>query len=72
VAREHLALQVVADRILVTNEGRWPIGGARIVVERESGTVTLPVPLLDPGQRITLNHLDRDLPAAGLSVQEAS
>ncbi len=72
VAREHLALQVVADRIFVTNEGRSPIGGARIVVERESGAVTLPVPLLDPGQRITLGHLDRDLPAAELGVQEAS
>jgi peptidoglycan/xylan/chitin deacetylase (PgdA/CDA1 family) len=72
-ARERLALQVVADRVVVTNEGRWPVGGARILVERESGgTATLPVPLLDPGQSITLGLLDRDLPGAKFGVQEAS
>jgi peptidoglycan/xylan/chitin deacetylase (PgdA/CDA1 family) len=71
-ARERLALQVVADRVVVTNEGRRPVGGARIVVERESGTATLPVALLDPGRSITLGHLDRHRPGAEFGVQEAS
>jgi hypothetical protein len=71
-AREHLAVRVMADHIVVTNHGRWPVGGARILVERESGTASLPVPLLDPGQSITLGHLDRDTPGTELLVQEAS
>jgi hypothetical protein len=70
-AREHLALRVVADHIVVTNEGRRPVAGARIVVEREAGTAMLPVPLLDPGQTITLGQLERGLPGAEVRVQEA-
>jgi hypothetical protein len=71
-AREQLTLRVVADRIVVTNEGRRAVAGARIVVERESGTATLPVPLLDPGQCITLGQSERGLPEAEVHVQEAS
>ncbi len=71
-AREHLAIRVVADRVVVTNEGRRPVAGARILVEREAGTATLPVPLLDPGQSVTLGELERALPAAEFRVQEAS
>jgi hypothetical protein len=63
---------VFADRVVVTNDGRRPVGGARIVVERESGTATLPVALLDPGRSITLGHLDRHRPGAESGVQEAS
>ena len=49
-----------------------PVTGARVVVERDSGTATLPVPLLDPGQRLTLRELDRGLPGAEFRVQVAS
>jgi peptidoglycan/xylan/chitin deacetylase (PgdA/CDA1 family) len=72
VAREHVAVRVVADRIVVTNEGRRPVAGASIIVERESGTVTLPVPLLDGGRSITLADLEPGLPGAEFDVLEAS
>jgi hypothetical protein len=49
-----------------------PLTGARVVVERDSCTATLPVPLLDPGKRLTLRELDRALPGAELRVQVAS
>jgi len=71
-AREHLALRVVAGRIVVANDGRRPVTGARVVVERDSCTATLPVPRLDPGQRLTLRELDRGLPEAELRVLVAS
>ena len=71
-AREQLAIRVVADRVVVTNEGRRPMAGARVLVERDSGTVTLPVPLLDPGQSITLGELAPGLPTTEFRVQEAS
>jgi Polysaccharide deacetylase len=70
-AREHLAIRVVADRIVVANEGRLPVAGARVLVERASGTVALPVPLLQPGESVTLACLEQG-PAAELRVQEAS
>ena len=71
-AREHLAIRMVADRIVVTNEGRRPVAGGRVLVERDSGTATLHVPLLDPGQSITLAELERGLPGPEFRVQEAS
>lgn len=71
-AREQLAIRVVADRIVVTNEGRRRVAGGRVLVERDSGTATLHVPLLDPGQSITLGELERGLPGPEFRVQEAS
>jgi len=71
-AREHLAIRVVADRIVVTNEGRRPVAGARIVVERDAETRALPVPLLDPGQSITLGELEGGRTPSEFRVQEAS
>jgi peptidoglycan/xylan/chitin deacetylase (PgdA/CDA1 family) len=71
-AREHLAIRVVADRIVVTNEGRRPVAGARILVERDAGTTALPVPLLDPGQSITLGELNGGRTPSDFPVQEAS
>jgi hypothetical protein len=71
-ARERLALKVVADRIVVRNQGLLPVGGARILVERESGTELLSVPLLDPGQTINLAHLEQGRPGTEPRVQEAS
>src|SRR5262249_60107346 len=65
-AREHLALRVVADRIVVANDGRRPVTGARVVVERDSCTPTVPVPRPDPRQRLTLRHLAPGLPEAEL------
>jgi len=55
----------------VANEGRLPVAGARVLVERASGTVALPVPLLQPGESVTLACLERG-PASELRVQEAS
>ena len=50
-----------------------PVTGARVVVERDSCTATLPVPLLDPGQqRLTLRELNRGLPGAELRMRVAS
>jgi peptidoglycan/xylan/chitin deacetylase (PgdA/CDA1 family) len=71
-AREQMAVRVVADRILVTNEGRRPVAGAAVVVERGSGTVTLRVPLLEAGQSMTLAHFDSAHRGTELGVQEAS
>src|SRR5262245_31466756 len=69
-ARERIALKAVADRIVVINQGRLPVGGARVLVERESGTESLPVPLLDPGQAVTLP--EQGQPRIEPRVQEAS
>ena len=44
----------------------------RVVVERDSCAATLPVSLLDPGQRLTRRELDRGLAGAELRVQVAS
>src|SRR4029077_126834 len=71
-AREHLAIRTVADRIVVTNGGRLPVAGARVLVERDAGTVVLPVPLLEPGETVTLARLDEGLPAVECPVQAAS
>ena len=72
IAREQIAIKVVSDRIVVANEGRLPVAGARVLVERESGTVALPVPLLDPGESVTLACLEQGPPTAEFRVQEAS
>ena len=71
-ARERLALKVVADRIVVINQGRLPVDGARILVEREAATELLPVPSLDPGQTVTLHLPERGQPGIEPRVQEAS
>jgi hypothetical protein len=71
--RQHLAPRVLAERIVVADDApRRPVTGGRVVVELDSCTATLPVPLLDPGQRLTLRELDRGLPGAELRVQVAS
>jgi hypothetical protein len=72
VAREHLAIRTVADRIVVTNEGRLPVAGARVLVDRDAGTTVLPVPLLEPGETVTLARLDEGLTAVECRVQAAS
>jgi hypothetical protein len=71
-ARERLAVRVVADRIVVTNAGRLPVAGARVVVERAKGAVTLPIPLLEPDQSVTLGALEGPSSDAEFGVQEAS
>jgi Polysaccharide deacetylase len=71
-AREHLTIRVVADRIVVTNDGKLPLAGARVLVERDSGTVTRPVPLLEAGETVTLAMPDEKSPGPELRVEEAS
>jgi hypothetical protein len=70
-AREHVAVRVVADRLVVTNEGRLPIAGARILVERAGETTALTVPLLEPGQSVALGQLEA-IRGAEFRAQEAS
>jgi len=71
-AREHVVVRVVADRLVVANEGRLPVAGARILVERDAETLSLPVPLLEPGQSVSLGGLERGLPRSEFRSQEAS
>jgi peptidoglycan/xylan/chitin deacetylase (PgdA/CDA1 family) len=71
-AREHLAVRTLTDGIVVTNEGRLPVSGARVVVERDAGTVVLPVPLLEPGETVTLARSQEGLPGVELGAQAAS
>jgi Polysaccharide deacetylase len=71
-AREHVAVRVVADRLVVTNQGRLPVAGARILIERDGETTALAVPLLEPGQSVALGHGERGIPGAELHAQEAS
>src|SRR5262249_13803091 len=71
-AREQGSVRVVADRLVVANEGGLPVAGAGILVERDSGTVTLPVPLLEPGQSVALARVERGLPGTEFRAQEAS
>ena len=61
-----------AIAIVVTNQGRLPVAGARVLVERDAGTTVLPVPLLEPGESVTLARLDEGLPAVECRVQAAS
>ena len=71
-AREHVAVRVVADRLVVTNDGRLPVAGARILVERAGETTALTVPLLEPGQSVALGQMERAIPGAEFRAQEAS
>jgi hypothetical protein len=71
-AREHVAVRVVAGRLVVTNQGRLPVAGARILIERDDETTALAVPLLDPGQSVALGQVERGIPGAELHAQEAS
>ena len=71
-AREHVAVRVVAGRLVVTNQGRLPVAGARILIERDGETTALPVPLLEPGQSVALGQVERGIPGAELHAQEAS
>jgi hypothetical protein len=71
-ARERLELRVVAGRIVVTNQGRLPVGGVRILVERESGTESLSLPPLEPAQTVTLADPEHGQPEIEARVQEAS
>jgi hypothetical protein len=64
-------VRVVADRLVVTNEGRLPVAGARILVGREGETTALAVPPLEPGQSVALGQMDA-IRGAEYRAQEAS
>jgi peptidoglycan/xylan/chitin deacetylase (PgdA/CDA1 family) len=53
-SREQLRLSIRHNSVHVTNAGPQPIAGARVIVERDTGDVTLPVPRLLAGAQIIL------------------
>jgi peptidoglycan/xylan/chitin deacetylase (PgdA/CDA1 family) len=71
-ARERLRLRVEADRILVSNAGTTPVAGARVLVERRGGSIAMPVPLLNPGDGVSLPLPSRGQASPEVAVQEAS
>jgi hypothetical protein len=71
-ARERLHLQVDAERVIVTNAGRAPVAGARVLVERRGESITMLVPLLHPGECVGLALPSRPRPSEDDRVQEAS
>jgi peptidoglycan/xylan/chitin deacetylase (PgdA/CDA1 family) len=71
-ARERLHLRMDADRVVVSNQGRAPVAGARVLVERRAETITMLVPLLHPGETVSLSLPASTQPSREVRVQEAS
>jgi hypothetical protein len=71
-ARERLHLRMDADRVEVSNQGRAPVAGARVLVERRAETITMLVPLLNPGETVSLSLPASTQPSREVRVQEAS
>jgi peptidoglycan/xylan/chitin deacetylase (PgdA/CDA1 family) len=71
-ARERLHLRVEADRILVSNRGQTAVAGVRVLMERRGDAITMLVPLLNPGDGVSLALPFRARAAPEVRVQEVS
>jgi peptidoglycan/xylan/chitin deacetylase (PgdA/CDA1 family) len=69
-AREHVTLRVVADRVVVVNEGQAAVAGACIEVEGDAGVATVAVPVIEAGQCVTVQLPES--PSHELRIREAS